>query len=295
MSAVPVHIAHRAVRWWVALYTWRLPSELRASRRAEIESDLWEQQQDAALAGRTNREVARVTIHRFMRGILADVSWRAGTGDTVGQSVGLWFALSAILGFWLAFLNPGVPDLGGPAPALAAFYAGKEISVAIGHVLVWASAGIFLWFVLRLYRRVVDRQDGGRALPAIVLVSGIVGAAMLCLAFAFTGIASFYGGAGLDPSVTQRFFPLAGFTFHTVLSSAIAVFLAATTVVSVQTRFLSERTTWASGILALFLFLEAMGALMVFLVPQALFLAWVVVASLQVSRNRTTTVAWRGA
>ena len=291
MSAVPVHIAHRAVRWWVALYTWGLPSELRASRRAEIESDLWEQQQDAALAGQSNREAAWVTIHRFVRGTFADVSWRAGTGGTAGQSLGVWFALSAIVGVWLAFLNPGVPDLNAPSPALAAFYEGKEVSVATGHLLMGASAGVFLWLALRLYRCMVERQRGGRTFQAIVLVSGIVGAASLWLAFAFTGVAAFYARAGLDPSVPQLFFPLAGFTFHTVLSSAIAVFLAAITVISVQTRFLSGRITWASGILALLFLLEAVGALFVFLVPQALFLAWVAAASLQASGTPAARVA----
>ena len=120
--------AGRAVRWWVCLYTRGLPADIRDRRRSEIQSDLWEQQCDGDRAGESNREMAWVAVHRLVRGMPADLVWRAGTGDTLAQSLGFWFALSAIIGLWLAFLSPGVPDLDAPTPALAAFYAGKGIS-----------------------------------------------------------------------------------------------------------------------------------------------------------------------
>lgn len=283
--------AQRAVQLWVSFYTWGLPPDLRDSRRSEIESDLWEQQSDAARAGGSNREVAWVAIHRLVRGMPADLVWRVGTGEALAQILSFLFALSAIVGFCLAFLNPGVPDLDAPAPALTAFYAGKGISIVIGHVLIWISAGAFIWFVLRLYHFAENREEGLQALPALVLVSGISAAAILCLVFAFTGIASLYGGAGLDPSVTQRLFPLAGFTFHVVMSGAITVFLAVTTAISLRTRLLSRRTAWFSGILALLFLMEATGALWVFLLPQALFLLWVVMTSLEVSRSTQARIA----
>jgi hypothetical protein len=227
-----------------------------------------------------------------VRGIPADVGWRVGTGDTAGQSLGLWFALSAIVGLWLAFLRPGVPDLSSPALSLTVFYAGKGLSIAVGHVLIWASAGLFTLFVLRLWSCSLSKQDGQGALPAIVLVSGIAAAAAVCLAFAFTGVASFYGEAGLDPSVTQRFFPLAGVTFHTVLSGVITVFLAATTAMSVQAGTVSNRTAWFSGVLGFLFLLEATGVFTVFLLPQSLFLAWVVVKSFEVSGKRLPGVPY---
>ncbi len=281
--------AGRAVRWWVCLYTRGLPADIRDRRRSEIQSDLWEQQCDGDRAGESNREMAWVAVHRLVRGMPADLVWRAGTGDTLAQSLGFWFALSAIIGLWLAFLSPGVPDLDAPTPALAAFYAGKGISIAIGHVLIWISAGTFIWFVLRLYRYAESREEGLQALPALVLVSGILAAAILCLAFALTGIASFYGGAGLDPSVTQRLFPVAGFVFHVVMSRAITVFLAATTAVTFQTKFVSRRTAWASFILALLFLMEAIGSSPVFLLPQALFLVWTVVMSATICRESWAT------
>ena len=80
MSAVPVHIAHRAVRWWVALYTWGLPLELRASRRAEIESDLWEQEHDARFTECDPDRHTWQVLGRWLFGICTDLSWRWETG-----------------------------------------------------------------------------------------------------------------------------------------------------------------------------------------------------------------------
>ena len=43
-SAMTLAVA--AVRTWTRAYTWGTPSVWAEQRRAEIESDLWEQQQD---------------------------------------------------------------------------------------------------------------------------------------------------------------------------------------------------------------------------------------------------------
>jgi hypothetical protein len=291
MSIATEGLAQRAARWWVSLYTIGLPASIRDRRRAEIRSDLWEQQRAFSREGHSSGLTALVTLDRTARGVPADLVWRVGTGDTAGQSLGLWFAFSATMGLWLAFLRPGVPDLNSSAPALAEFYAGKGLSITVGHVLIWTSAGIFARFVLRLCRSSLTMQHGQGALHAIVLVSGMAAAATLCLVFALTGVASFSGEAGLDPSVTQHLFPLAGLTFHTVLSGAMAVFLAATTAVSVQGGTGSNWTAWFSGVLGFLFLLEATGALLVFLLPQALFLAWVVVKSFEVSGRRLPHVS----
>ena len=51
-------------RRWVHVYTAGLPSESRFARRAEIESDLWEQMQEAARAGNpTSSTGLRVLAH----------------------------------------------------------------------------------------------------------------------------------------------------------------------------------------------------------------------------------------
>jgi len=103
MKTVTYGRLYHAVKWWVTLYNWGLPAGVRDNRRAEIQSDLWEQQHDATRAGYSNGEAAWITVHRFVPGIPADLAWRAGTGDTLARGLGFWFALSAIIGFWLAF------------------------------------------------------------------------------------------------------------------------------------------------------------------------------------------------
>lgn len=61
---------------WVRLYTAAAPGDTGLARRAEIESDLWEHQRCAALAGEPEAATAVAMFGRFVRGIPADVSWR---------------------------------------------------------------------------------------------------------------------------------------------------------------------------------------------------------------------------
>jgi hypothetical protein len=63
------------VRAWTRLYTWRLPSLARDTRRAEIDSDLWEFAHDQG----TGRSIASAfhVLARLVAGIPDDVSWRA--------------------------------------------------------------------------------------------------------------------------------------------------------------------------------------------------------------------------
>jgi hypothetical protein len=71
-----VNTAARLTRWWVRRYTWRLPPEIQADRRAEIDSDLWEHQHDAAATGRRPIEASLEVFGRLVLGIPADLSWR---------------------------------------------------------------------------------------------------------------------------------------------------------------------------------------------------------------------------
>jgi hypothetical protein len=64
------------VRRWVGLYTRGLPAEVRDARRAEIESDLWSQSEEAALLGRAQRSVGTEMLARLVLGIPADIGWR---------------------------------------------------------------------------------------------------------------------------------------------------------------------------------------------------------------------------
>ena len=72
--------AATVARAWAWLYTLGLARELRAERRAELDSDLWEQTRDAARRGRSPVRPMRealLTLARVLLGVPADLSWRA--------------------------------------------------------------------------------------------------------------------------------------------------------------------------------------------------------------------------
>jgi hypothetical protein len=66
-------LATGLVRAWTRAYTWRLEPAVRDRRRAEIESELWEFQQDPE---RGTYPAAHV-FARLLIGIPDDLSWRA--------------------------------------------------------------------------------------------------------------------------------------------------------------------------------------------------------------------------
>ncbi len=79
MSTV-LALAAGAVRTWVSLYTFGLPGQVRADRRSEIDSDLWEHQRFAEHAGDSRVTAAAQIVTRTLLGILSDVSWRVQAG-----------------------------------------------------------------------------------------------------------------------------------------------------------------------------------------------------------------------
>ena len=82
MSALLLTHSIRLTRRWVRLYTAGLPTEVREARRAELESDLWEQEQEAGAAGCRPTTTALHVQRRFMLGIPADLSWRQQQGGS---------------------------------------------------------------------------------------------------------------------------------------------------------------------------------------------------------------------
>lgn len=82
-------LAERLARGWVRLYMLGLRPDARAARRAEIESDLWEQRHDAAATGATG--LAAAVLGRVLAGMPCDVLWSVeARGSAPGASaVGL--------------------------------------------------------------------------------------------------------------------------------------------------------------------------------------------------------------
>ena len=76
MSAAFLTIAMAIVRGWTRLYTCRMDPALRDERRAEIESDLWESQEDVRWAQREPAAVAGDMLVRLLRGASDDLFWR---------------------------------------------------------------------------------------------------------------------------------------------------------------------------------------------------------------------------
>ncbi len=73
--STPLRIAVNVARTWVRLYTSRMPMELRVSRRAEIDADLWDHDNDAQEDGVPPLVTAMEIFLRTCLGVLDDLSW----------------------------------------------------------------------------------------------------------------------------------------------------------------------------------------------------------------------------
>jgi hypothetical protein len=89
------------VRLWTAIYTRGMPEALRRTRRAEIESDLWESQHDRR--PESDLGVASQMLLRLVRGVPDDLLWRLELMDlrSKRRRTGMW--LTATAGVLLAF------------------------------------------------------------------------------------------------------------------------------------------------------------------------------------------------
>jgi hypothetical protein len=63
------------VRGWTRIYTWGMDAERRNRRQAEVASDLWESEHDAAGAATPWPPWLQITA-RLLAGVPADVLWR---------------------------------------------------------------------------------------------------------------------------------------------------------------------------------------------------------------------------
>jgi hypothetical protein len=75
----------QVVRRWVRIYTLGLPEVLRDARRAEIESDLWSQREEADLVARSGESLATEILFRLALGIPDDIAWRISHARAAGK------------------------------------------------------------------------------------------------------------------------------------------------------------------------------------------------------------------
>lgn len=96
MNSPLLAVVSNLTRAWTWVYTWGMRAELRDARRAEIESDLWESQQEPASA----HSVATQILCRTVLGLPADVSWRVEhsfNGEIVMQKMLVITTVAALL------------------------------------------------------------------------------------------------------------------------------------------------------------------------------------------------------
>jgi hypothetical protein len=105
MKSRLLRLAIGFVRGWSRVYTWGMPSGPAESRRAEIESDLWELQHDADGTCGLNPTVQM--IGRLLGGVPDDLAWRierAGDGEdlVLRRTLAMTAAAAALLvAFWI--------------------------------------------------------------------------------------------------------------------------------------------------------------------------------------------------
>ena len=96
-------LAIAVVRAWTRLYTWRMEPGLRATRLAEIESDLWEFRQDES--ERSGLAPALHVLLRLVSGIPDDLSWRVEYDDFGDRLLRKTLALTGMAAFAVVFIT----------------------------------------------------------------------------------------------------------------------------------------------------------------------------------------------
>jgi hypothetical protein len=116
-----IALAIRIVRAWTRVYTWHLRPDLQARRRAEIDSDLWEFQQDPE--PHRGASPARQIVLRLLRGMPHDLCWCVEQADVMHRSrharlAGTAAAMSATIAILFAalWLLPALRPVALPRP-----------------------------------------------------------------------------------------------------------------------------------------------------------------------------------
>ena len=93
MNTLSLVFATAVARWWVHFYTLGVPSTERDTTRAEVDSDLWEEERHARQSGTRPVETARQIFGRLVLSIPTDVAWRLSSGGTERQAARLGISM----------------------------------------------------------------------------------------------------------------------------------------------------------------------------------------------------------
>ncbi len=173
MSDLLVTFASSLTRGWVRLYTRGVSPPARTRRRAEVDSDLWEQADEGRESGRRAFETALAILARLLFGMPADLSWRLehrGSGRSATRMIEgsrtMLVAMKQNKMVVLASLLGALYIAGGIGSAIV----GEDVSLSWSFLLL-ASGGLVVGGLVAWTR---GRRTGG-----ILLACGVsLGAAM---------------------------------------------------------------------------------------------------------------------
>ena len=188
MSTLSLLLAGSLTRGWVQAYTAGLPTRIRADRKAEIASDLWEQATEGGTEGESANAIAAHIFGRTVLGMPADVAWHLGElkGDDMQLSIGQKTVVGAFIVLGVAavvfsvmiiingivdgWLFSGVFDtilsslllifMTGPFVALAGVYAWRRadaegrstknarVMIVVGTLGIAGAAGTMFWTII---------------------------------------------------------------------------------------------------------------------------------------------------
>ena len=159
-----------------------------------------------------------------------------------------WGALAAIVFVVLVIVSAfigGTPPKTSDSPAkIVKYFRDNQDALKIGSYLGGLSLIAFLWFLGTLFGRLRRAEGGAGRVSGIALVGGVVTGA---IAMVGNGIDS-YGA--LHPDASAGAFLVATAVFGYV-SFAVAVFVAATSVVVLRTKVLPSWFGWAGAAVAI--------------------------------------------
>jgi hypothetical protein len=185
-------------RAWVRVYTGGMPSELRYTRRAEIESDLWECQQEYRWQPGSDTDMAAEILLRTVIGIPDDIGWRLETwrerrtSDSPRRTTMAisserlrWMGLGAIVGGAL-LIGVRLVDLlfGHPGRVVSPSGNSLRFSGASGASILLLLTVLTLLFTLGVLGLYVTRRSRAERRGSVGFILLLAGSASATLALA---------------------------------------------------------------------------------------------------------------